>query len=48
MSWAIAIKSDRIDSLFDPAKVRPMANADAYPITDVLEFKISFNLSPTV
>ena len=48
VSCAMAIKSDNIDSLFVPAKVRPIAKADASPMTDVLEFNISFNLSPTV
>jgi hypothetical protein len=37
-----------MDWLFVPAKVRPRPKADAYPIIDVLEFKISFNLYPTV
>jgi hypothetical protein len=31
-----------------PANARPIPKADAYPITEVLEFKISFNLSLTV
>lgn len=48
VSWAIAIKSDNIDSLLVPAKVRPIAKADASPITDVLELRMSFNLYPTV
>lgn len=48
VSCAIAIKSERIDSLLVPANVRPIAKAEASPMTDVLEFKISFSLSPTV
>ncbi len=37
-----------MDSLFVPAKVRPNAKAEAYPITDVLLFNISLSLSPIV
>jgi hypothetical protein len=47
-SCAIEIKSDSIDSLLVPANVSPIARAEASPITDVLEFSISFSLSPTV
>ena len=35
-------------SLFVPANVNPIANADASPIIEVLEFKISFSLYPMV
>jgi hypothetical protein len=31
-----------------PAKVKPNPKAEAYPIIEVLEFKISLNLSPTI
>jgi len=44
----MAIKSERIASLLVPAKVKPIARADASPITEVLEFKISFSLSPMI
>lgn len=46
MSWANAIKSDKMASLFVPAKVRPRARAEAYPMTEVLLLSTSFNLSP--
>jgi len=32
--------------LFVPANVKPKAKAEAYPITEVLLFKMSFNLYP--
>lgn len=46
VSCAIAIKSDKIESLLVPAKTKPKARAEAYPMTDVLLFKISFSLYP--
>ncbi len=48
VSWAIAIKSDKIESLFVPANTKPKASAEAYPITDVLLFRISLSLYPIV
>ena len=46
VSWAKAIKSDKIDSLLVPANAKPNEMAEAYPITEVLLFKMSLSLSP--
>ena len=48
LSEAVAINSDIIDSLLLPAKTRPRARAAAYPMTEVLALRISFNLSATI
>lgn len=48
VSWAIPINSDRMISLFVPAKINPKAKADASPVTELLALRTSFNFYPTV